>query len=242
MMQSMRSWLYVPDVRNVGSCGADALVVDCEGAGDPAAVRSWIGSAAEPAAEPTAGPSTEPTVGPAAGSAVWVRLARGECGHRAVRDVVSPALTGICVATESATELAALGAVIAAAEEAVGLPVGRIAVIPRLVSAAGVLQAAEIARAPRVARLQLAEGPLTRQLGVEPAGDERELLWVRSMVVLAGAAAGLRPPIAAECPAGTDGESSADALRRLGFGGRICLDGEQVRIANAVFANAWTLA
>ncbi|MEV0129455.1 aldolase/citrate lyase family protein [Dactylosporangium sp. NPDC050688] len=222
----MRSWLYVPDIRNVGAGEADALVVDLERAGDPAAVRSWIGARSAGWARP----------------AVWARLAGGERGHRAVRDVVSPALVGICVAAESATELAALGTVVAEAEEAAGLPVGRIAVIPRLASAAAVLQAAEIARAPRVARLQLAEGPLTRQLGVEPGPGEPELLWARSMVVLAGAATGLRPPIAAACPAGTDCESSAEALRRLGFGGRTCLDDEQVRIANKVFANAWTLA
>jgi citrate lyase subunit beta/citryl-CoA lyase len=218
----MRSWLYIPDIRNVGNSEADALVVDLEHAGDPAEVRSWIEAAARPA--------------------VWVRLAGGEPGRHAARAVVSPALSGICVAAASASELAALGTVIAEAEEATGLPVGRIAVVPRLESAAAVLQAAEIARAPRVARLQLAEGKLIRQLRVEPGDDERELLWARSMVVMAGAAAGLEPPIAASCPSGTDCEPSTRALRRLGFRGRTCLDDEQVRIANKVFANASTLA
>ncbi|WP_327005366.1 aldolase/citrate lyase family protein [Dactylosporangium sp. NBC_01737] len=218
----MRSWLYVPDIRNVGSSEADALIVDLERAGEPAGVRSWIDAVARPA--------------------VWVRLPVGEPGRHAVRAVVSPALAGICVAAESANELAALGTVIAEAEEAVGLPVGRIAVVPRLETAAAVLQAAEIARAPRVARLQLAEGQLVRQLRVEPGEDERELLWARSMVVIAGAAAGIAPPIAASCPAGTECEPSAQVLRRLGFRGRTCLDDEQVRIANKVFANASTLA
>ena len=218
----MRSWLYIPDIRNVGNSEADALIVDLERAGEPADVRSWIDAAARPA--------------------VWVRLPVGEPARHAVRAVVSPALAGICVAAESATELAALGTVIAEAEEAVGLPVGRIAVVPRLETAAAVLQAAEIARAPRVARLQLAEGQLVRQLRVEPGGDERELLWARSMVVIAGAAAGIAPPIAASCPAGTECEPSARVLRRLGFRGRTCLDDEQVRIANKVFANASTLA
>ncbi|MET7423331.1 aldolase/citrate lyase family protein [Dactylosporangium sp. NPDC005555] len=218
----MRSWLYIPDIRNVGNSEADAFVVDLERAGDPAAVGKWIAELARPA--------------------VWVRLDGADEGWQAVRTVVSPALAGVCVAARSASEVAALGAVIAEAEETARLPVGRIAVVPRLETAAAVLQAAEIARAPRVARLQLAEGPLTRQLGVEPGEDERELLWARSMVVMAAAAAGLAPPIAASCPAGTDGESSALALRRLGFRGRTCLDGAQVRIANKVFADASTLA
>ncbi len=218
----MRSWLYIPDIRNVGNSEADVFVVDLERAGDPAEVRAWTGAAGHPA--------------------VWVRLPAGEPGQQAVRAVVSPALTGICVAAESANELAALGTVIAEAEESVGLPVGRIAVVPRLGSAAAVLQAAEIARAPRVARLQLAEGSLIRQLGVEPGQDERELLWARSMVVLAGAAAGLAPPIAASCPDGTECEPSSGVLRRLGFRGRTCLDEAQVQIANKIFANASTLA
>ena len=218
----MRSWLYIPDIRNVGSREADALVVDLERAGDPVGVRSWIEAVDRPA--------------------VWVRITNDEPGQHAVRAVVSPALAGICVAAESANELAALATVLAEAEEAVGLPVGRIAVVPRLESAAAVLQAAEIARAPRVTRLQLAEGPLVRQLRVEPGPDERELLWARSMVVIAGAAASLEPPIAAACPAGTECEPSAEVLRRLGFRGRTCLDDEQVRIANKVFANASTLA
>jgi citrate lyase subunit beta / citryl-CoA lyase len=218
----MRSWLYIPDILNVGSSESDALVIDLEHGGDPAAVRSWIETADRPA--------------------VWARVAGGEAGRQAARAVVSPALTGICVAAESANELAALGTVIAEAEEATGLPVGRIAVVPRLQTAAAVLQAAEIAHAPRVTRLQLAEGHLVRQLRVEPGRDERELLWARSMVVIAGAAAGLEPPIAASCPPGTDGETSAEALRRLGFGGRTCLDDDHVRIANKVFANASTLA
>ncbi|GAA3190654.1 aldolase/citrate lyase family protein [Dactylosporangium siamense] len=218
----MRSWLYIPDIRNVGKSEADALVVDLERAGDPARVRSWIETVGRPA--------------------VWARITNDEPGRRAVRAVVSPALTGICVAAESANELAALATVLAEAEEAVGLPVGRIAVIPRLESAAAVLQAAEIARAPRVARLQLAEGPLIRRLRVEPGRDEHELLWARSMVVIGGAAASLEPPIAASCPAGTDCEPSTEVLRRLGFRGRTCLDEDQVRIANKVFANASALA
>jgi citrate lyase subunit beta/citryl-CoA lyase len=218
----MRSWLYISDIRNVGNSEADALVVDLERAGDPARVRSWIETAQLPA--------------------VWARITNDEPGQHAVRAVVSPALAGICVAAESANELAALATVLAEAEEAIGLPVGRIAVVPRLESAAAVLQAAEIARAPRVTRLQLAEGSLTRRLRVEPGPDERELLWARSMVVIAGAAASLEPPIAASCPVGTACEPSAAVLRRLGFRGRTCLDEEQVRIANKVFANASTLA
>lgn len=233
----MRSWLYIPDIRNVGNSEADAVVIDLDRAGDPADVRAWIEAANRPA-DRVAPRAADPADDRAAGRpAVWARLAATEPGWQAVRAIVSPALAGVCVAAESANELAALGALLAEAEEAARLPVGRIAVVPRLETAAAVLQAAEIARAPRVARLQLAEGPLVRQLGVEPGADERELLWCRSMVVIAGAAAGLAAPIAAACPAGTECEPSGRVLRRLGFRGRTCLDETQVRIANMVFAS-----
>ena len=114
--------------------------------------------------------------------------------------------------------------------------------VPRLETAAAVLQAAEIARAPRVTRLQLAEGPLIRQLRVEPGQDERELLWARSMVVIAGAAAGLEPPIAASCPVGTDCEPSAGSCGGSASAAGHASTRMQVRIANKVFANASTLA
>jgi citrate lyase subunit beta/citryl-CoA lyase len=175
------------------------------------------------------------------GPDVWVRINAGEDGHRDARAVVPrlPGLAGVCVpGAGSAAELAALSPTLAEAEEAVGLPVGRIAVLPVLDTADGILAAAEIARAPRVVRLQLGETRLRAELRLRPGPDMRELLWVRSMVVLASAAAGIEPPIGDVCPDPDLFRSSAEALRRLGFGGRVCLDEEQVAMVNKVFANA----
>jgi citrate lyase subunit beta/citryl-CoA lyase len=169
----------------------------------------------------------------------WVRLPPGEAGLRAVRPAMSEQLAGVCpAAAESAPELAALGAALAEAEEACGLPVGRVKVMPAVETAAGVLAAAELARAPRIARLLLGEAGLRAQLHLSPGPDERELLWLRSMVVAASAAAGIPPPVADECAdPGRFAQSSA-ALARLGFAGRICTGPGELERAEAIFAPA----
>jgi len=207
--------------------GADAVVIDLADAvpdrgKDDArvAVRDWLATPGR--------------------KNVWIRINPGEEGHHDVHAVVGPQVTGVCVAgTASASQLAALATVLAEAEEAHRLPVGSVAVAPVLDSAAAVLGAAEIARAPRVTRLQLGEAALREQLNVELGADERELLLARSLVVLASAAAGIEPPIAPLSPPGraaAEFRASTEGLRRLGFRGRACIDPDQVAIVNDVFA------
>ncbi|WP_238006604.1 CoA ester lyase [Dactylosporangium sp. AC04546] len=230
----MRSYLYVPGdapdkLAKSLARGADAVIADLEdavpAAGRSAArasVRSWL----------SALPATDRP-------AVWVRINPGEAGLEDARAVAVPGLAGVCVAkAETAGELTALAAVLATAEEASGLPVGGIAVVPLLESAAAVLNAVELARAPRVARLQLGEADLRADLGVTLGPDERELLPIRSHVVVASAAAGIGPPVA---PVSTDYRdldalrSSTEALRRLGFVGRACIHPAQLPVVNEVF-------
>ena len=229
----VRSYLFVPANRperydKAAAAGADAVIVDLEDAVAPAAkdaarvaVRAWLDTQA---------PDT---------GRIWVRLNPGEAGHVDARAVVSPALAGVCAAkAASASEIAALGTVLAEAEEAVGLPVGRIAVAPLLETAGAVFNAAEIARAPRVTRLQLGEADLRVELGVTPGPDERELLLVRSMAVLASAAAGIAAPVAAASTDFRDLDAlraSTEAFRRLGFRGRTCIHPAQIPVVNKVF-------
>ncbi|MDG6103651.1 CoA ester lyase [Dactylosporangium aurantiacum] len=230
----MRSYLYVPGdapqkLDKALHRGADALIVDLEDA-VPAAgkdraralVAEWLGAL------------------PATGRpAVWVRVNTGPAGEADARAVAGPNLAGVCLAkADSPAQVAALGVALAGAEEACGLPVGTIAVVPLLESAAAVLAAPAIARAPRVARLQIGEADLRAELGVTLGPDERELLFVRSQVVLAAAAAGIAPPVA---PVSTDYRdlaalrASTVALRRLGFLGRACIHPAQVEVVNEVF-------
>ncbi|MGW3616212.1 HpcH/HpaI aldolase/citrate lyase family protein [Micromonospora arida] len=231
----MRSYLYVPGdapdkLAKAAGRGADAVIVDLEDAVPQAgkdAARSAVAAFLR---------SAPP------GVAWWVRINPGRLGHVDAATVVGPGLAGLCVAkAESAAELVALDEVLGAAESAAGSPVGTTPVVPLLESAAAVVAVLDIARAPRVRRLQLGEADLRADLGVTLGPDERELLFVRSQVVLASAAVGIEPPVG---PVSTDFRDlvalreSTTALRRLGFVGRACIHPAQVAVVNEVFTPA----
>lgn len=229
-----RSALYVPGdaadkLVKALACGADELIVDLEDAvpqaGKGAArgtVASWLG--ALPAEAP--------------GPRLWVRINPGAQGREDLRAVVGPGLTGVCVAkAEDPAELAELDALLAGLERERSIP-EPLRLIPLLESGEALFRAREIARAPRVARLQLGEADLAADLGVTPSPDGRELLWARSQVVAASAAAKIDPPIA---PVSTDFRdldalrTSTVSLRRLGFWGRACIHPAQLPVVHEVF-------
>ncbi|WP_231509972.1 HpcH/HpaI aldolase/citrate lyase family protein [Streptosporangium roseum] len=231
-MMSARSYLYVPGnapEKLAKACGrgADVLIVDLEDAvphaGKPAAraaVADWLAQ----------GPS---------GPEIWVRVNPGPAGHADARAVIGPALTGLSVAkAESAAEIEVLASLLDDAEAIAGLASGTIALMPLLESGAAVFQARAIARAPRVTRLQLGEADLAADLGITPGPEGMELLWARSLVVAASAAAGIAPPVAPVSVEVRDlaaFRQSTEALARLGFVGRACVHPAQVPVAREVF-------
>ncbi|SDR20714.1 HpcH/HpaI aldolase/citrate lyase family protein [Thermostaphylospora chromogena] len=223
-----RSHLYVPGNApdKLGKAlgrGADALIVDLEDAVPPAgkdaareAVAAWLG-----AVDP----------GPVQ---LWVRVNPGELREADVRAVATaPALTGLVLAkVEAPAELAEVDALLTA------LGAERVVVAPLLESAAAVLRAPQIAAGPRVVRLQVGEADLCADAGITPGADERELLWVRSQMVMVSAAAGIDPPVG---PVSTDFRdldalrASTLALARMGYAGRACIHPAQVAVVNEVF-------
>jgi citrate lyase subunit beta/citryl-CoA lyase len=231
-----RSHLYVPGdkpevlAKALGR-GADALIVDLEDAVAPASkdaartvVAQWLSGLPAAADNPVQ---------------VWIRINSGEMGHTDVRAVLSPAVTGVVAAkTESAEELVALHAVLTAMEDKLELPAGSIGVVPLLESANAVLNALSIAKAPRVQRLQVGEADLRADIGVELGADGRELLYVRSQVVLISAAAGIDPPVGPVDTNFRDTEALAEstrAVKRMGYVGRACIHPAQAAIVNEVF-------
>lgn len=235
-----RSYLYVPGdqpgkLAKSAWRGEDALILDLEDAVAPHAkeagrrcVRAFLeGLPAEPA-------SGEPR------PQLWLRINPGDAGSTDIGTAWHPALAGVMVAkAESAADLERVGAALAEVESAAGTTVGSTAVVPLLESAAAVFAATEIAAAPRVVRLQVGEADLASDLGLDVAGGGIEVLrTVRSTVVLAGAAAGLEPPVAPVSVNFTD----LDALRRstrelaaMGYLGRACIHPAQIAVVNDVF-------
>lgn len=236
-MPAARSYLYVPgdkpDVlaKALGR-GADALIVDLEDAVAPDAkdqarevVRRFLADL------------------PAAGDGaveLWVRVNGDGLAGRDIEAVASPALTGFCLAkTESPDDVDAAAEACGRAEDALGLAPGVFALAPLLESAAAVLDARAIASAsPRVVRLQVGEADLRADIGVTLGPDERELLHVRSSIVLASAAAGIEPPVGPVSTNFRDLDAlreSTQALARLGYRGRACIHPAQAAVVNEVF-------
>ncbi|MCF2531516.1 HpcH/HpaI aldolase/citrate lyase family protein [Yinghuangia soli] len=229
-----RSWLYVPGNRpemldKALGRGADAVIVDLEDAVPFAAkesarayVATWLAARR-----------------PSDAVQIWVRINPGAAGHLDAAAVAAPALRGLCQAKcTGPDDVLALGAVLDRAEEQAGLPQGRIAVSPLLEDAGAVLAAPDVARAPRVVQLQLGEADLCAELGIEPGPDGTELLGIRTQVLLASAAAGIRPPVGPVATDYRDEEAlrrSTEALRRLGYRSRACIHPAQLPTVHAVF-------
>jgi citrate lyase subunit beta/citryl-CoA lyase len=170
---------------------------------------------------------------------IWVRINSGERGDDDVRAVGAAGLTGVCVPKVAGrADLERLDAVLTEVEARDGVPGGSVAVCPLVESASGLLDAAAVATGPRVRHLQLGEADLAADLGLDVQPDGEQLLFARSLVVTASAAAGIAPPLA---PVSTDFrdvaafERSTHQLRRLGFVGRACIHPRQVPVVTAVF-------
>ncbi|MDA8370717.1 MAG: CoA ester lyase [Nocardiopsaceae bacterium] len=235
-MRSARTYLYVPGDQpdKLGKAlgrGADALIVDLEDAVAPArkeAARAQVGQWLRGLAD---GQGRSPEI--------WVRTNPGAAAAADIAEVACASLTGVVIAkTESRAEVDAADTALTAAEREAGITPGTIAVMPLLESAAALLAAADIARGPRVAALQLGEVDLAADLGAAPGPGETELLWARSQAVAASAAAGLFAPVGAVRADFRDLEglrTSTEALRRMGFFGRACIHPAQLPVVREAF-------
>jgi len=105
-------------------------------------------------------------------------------------------------------------------------------------TAVGVLDARAVAATPGVRRLAVGSLDLAAELGVDPL-DQQALLGGRSALVYASAAAGLPGPVdgvraAIDDEAGLREE--AEAARRLGYAGKLCIHPRQVPVVRTAFA------
>jgi citrate lyase subunit beta/citryl-CoA lyase len=223
-----RAFLYVPGdqadrLARSGRRGADAVVVDLEDAVLPDAKTVALGNTKAWLRERD---PSEP--------AVWVRINDGDQGLDEVRELAgSQGLAGFFVPKVELPEQ--LEAVARAARDG-GLKPPLLS--PMIESAAGVVRVEELARAPGVHQLHLGEVDLAADLDLEPTASGRELLYIRSRVVVASRFASLPAPSAPVSTAIDDQNafrSETEALKRQGFFGRDCIHPAQVRIASDVF-------
>lgn len=163
-----------------------------------------------------------------------------EFGLRDLEAAVAPGVDGIVVPkVESADELKTAEWLIAQFEREKGLPAGGIDMIPILETGKGVAAAEAIARAgTRVRRLSFGAGDFTLDMDIAWTRDEAEFAPYRAHIVLVSRAAGLDAPLDTVWTRIEDKEGFAESaarVRRMGFGGKLCIYPDQVPVANAAF-------
>ncbi len=246
----MRSFLYVPanqpaKLAKAMTSGADAIICDLEdavAASQKSDARSHLCAFLSATREAEAGSSSPPPA-PQPCPNIWVRINDGAMGLDDIAAVIRSAglaLAGVVVPKAQRLDaLAALDQSMSVAEMEAGLPDRAVSICALLETAAGILDARQIASAPRVVCLAIGEADLGAELGTElTVGYEHEHLLARQLLVLASAAAGLHAPVG---PVSTDFRdldafrASTVALKRTGFRSRPAIHPAQVAIINEVF-------
>jgi citrate lyase subunit beta / citryl-CoA lyase len=217
---SARSFLFVPGNRperfvKALQSGADAVIIDLEDAVPAqlkvearATVAGWL----------------------SAEHAVYVRVnAQGTEWHEEdVRAIARAAgLRGLVLPkAQEPRRVAELAAHLA----------GSASLLPIVESAQGLWSALEIARSARVERLAFGHLDFQRDLGID--GENEEILFARSHLVLMSRLAGVGAPLDGITAALDDAEKlkrDVERARRLGFGGKLCIHPKQVEAVNRGF-------
>jgi citrate lyase subunit beta / citryl-CoA lyase len=221
MMARARSWLFVPATRperfaKAAASGADRVILDLEDAvapEDKRQARSQLVPTSVPVAVPVYlrvnGHGTE-----------WFEDDLEAARHLPIAGILLPK-------AESGEQVARAASVLDGAQT----------VVPIVESAAGLWQVLDIARGPRVERV--AFGALDFQLDTGIRGDDRELDYARTAIVVASRVAGLAAPIDAVTPSIDDEERlvrDLERARRFGYGGKLCIHPRQVAATHRAFA------
>ena len=190
------------------SSGADAVVLDLE---------DGVAEAAKDEARSRLGVFVAAPGGPA-------RLVRvnDPASATGIRDLAAVAELGDVAVVVPKAALETVGR----AAEAANKPV-----VALVEDAGGVRDAYVLAEHPAVAALAIGSADLSAALGLVPTGDGTELLFVRSQLVVASAAARIRPPVDGPCLDVRDAaalERETRAARALGLRGKLCIHPGQV--------------
>ena len=237
-MDLIRSWLFVPGnkrrmVEKAAGLDVDAVMLDIED-GVPAEEKELARAQIAQALRVRA----------AGGPARYVRLnAVGHARMEADLDaVLRPGLKGLALPkVESPEEVELVSGILDAREDAAGLASGKTRLLIAIESPRGLFRAPAIAAAsPRVVGVMFGAEDFGRELGLPMVreGEARELIYARSALVSAAAAAhvqavdGVWPDITDEDGLWAD----ARQARRLGFSGKSLFHPSQIEAVNTVFS------
>lgn len=237
-MKPYRSLLFVPGhkpdwVDKALAAGAHALILDLEDA---------VPEAAKDRARQAVADSVDRLAGGRAG--VFVRVNPLDTDHfaRDIAAVVRPGLTGLLLPKLSGRDdVVAYDALVSAAEIERGMPRGKVGLVPSLETARSLAAVDEIAAAPRVVSLMAAaakDADVSREVGFTWTPEGLETLYLRSKVVLAARAAGLRHVVLGLWQDVRDLEGLREFARansRLGYGGQVLIHPSHVAVVNGEY-------
>ena len=214
-----RSYLFVPGNRpdryaKAIAAGADAVIVDLE-------------DAVPPDDKPKARAALAAWLSPEHPVLIRVNGAESESFRDDLPLCQRPGVDGVLLPkAESAEDIRILAEHCAAATPILAL----------IETARGFWNAPELAQAPKVRRFVFGSIDFQLDLGIE--GEEEELLYFRSQLVLISRVADLEPPVDGVTTAIDDADRirrETLRARRLGFGAKLCIHPRQVSVVNECF-------
>jgi citrate lyase subunit beta/citryl-CoA lyase len=214
-----RSYLFVPGNRpdryaKAIAAGADAVIVDLE-------------DAVPPSEKPAARASLAAWLSPEHPVLIRVNGSESQWFREDLALCKAPGVAGILFPkAESMEDIRIL-----AQHSGAATPI-----LPLIETAHGLWNAHALAHGPKVQRFIFGSIDFQLDLGIQ--GEEEELLYFRSQLVLVSRVASLEPPVDGVTTAIDDAERvRRETLRsrRLGFGAKLCIHPRQVGVVNECF-------
>ena len=243
-MELLRTLLFVPGnrqnmIEKARHLPADALVLDLEDSvpiSEKASARAQVRDSLAELTQQGAAAGVERK-----GRKVFVRINSLASGlaEEDLEAVITSDIDGINQPKPaSARDIEEIAAIIERLERERGITAGHIKLIPWVETARGLIHAFDIASAsPRVVGISFGAEDFTLDTGIIRTEDGSELLYPRTMVVIAAKAANVIP---IDTPynnfrdeAGLINESTL--ARRLGFEGKCLIHPSQIETVNSIF-------
>lgn len=154
--------------------------------------------------------------------------------------VVNPYLSGVMLPKVNQKEdIVVLDTLLHQLEIKKNISPGSTLIVPLIETTLGIKNVYEISQASeRISRLAFGAEDLILELNLQPDGDEKELLFMRTQITLASKLAKLQAPIDSVYTDFTDDAGLQQAAvrgKRLGFGGKLLIHPNQISIVNNVF-------